>query len=368
MFFKQEPGENNEHRPPSLAWFAPGMSSMPPPAEPEGASRIGVIVLAAAVIGGLLVCSLMAVPFIGALTWAFTLAVLFSPLQARMERIVPHAGIAAGLTVLAAIIVVGAPMTLVLERLAHGAIAGAAFIQGKLAGGTLKIPPALDWLQAQVDLPGLLSRAVSILSNTGASILRSSVTQIIELVLTFYILFYFLRDRKAACNAIRGLLPLDETETDQLFQRMEDTIHAIVYGTLMVAVLQGSLAGLMFWALGLSAPLFWGVVMTLLSIVPVLGTFVIWIPEAIYLGLEGHEVKALILALWGVLVVGEIDNVVRPILVGNRLNLHTVPVFIAIIGGVLLFGAPGFVIGPMAVTVTLFLLSALRQRTMGHRQ
>ncbi|GBQ41329.1 hypothetical protein AA11237_2666 [Acidocella aminolytica 101 = DSM 11237] len=324
-----------------------------------------MLVLIALTLGGALICALLALPFSGALTWAFTLAVLFSPLQSRLEKYLRSSNLAAAVTVLAAIIIVAAPSALVVNRLLHGAVSGAAYIQSELSGGKLQLPSFLAKLEQQVDVSGLFNQLVTTLSNTGASFLRGSLRQAIEIILTFYILFYFLRDRKAASQAARGLLPLNEAETNQLFERITGTIYAIVYGTIMVAILQGVLAGLMFWALGLSAPLFWGVVMSLLAIVPVLGTFVIWIPEAAYLAWEGHEVKAVILALWGALVVGEIDNVVRPILVGNRLKLHTVPVFIAIIGGVLLFGTPGFILGPMAVTITLFLLSIARRRTLG---
>ena len=330
-------------------------------------ARMGTLVFTAAMAGGVLLCALLAWPFLGALTWAFTLAVLFAPLQARLERWLPHRGIAALITVLAAIIVVAAPAALVVDRLVHGAIVGAGFIQTKLADGTLHLPPFADWLAQKADLSGLLNQLVSRLSNAGASLLRGSLAQALELVLTFYILFYALRDRAAACALLRDILPLDAEEIQQFFRRVADTVHAIIYGTLMVAALQGALAGLMFWALGLSAPLFWGVVMGLLSIVPVLGAFVVWIPEAVYLALEGHEVKAVILALWGALVVGEIDNVVRPILVGNRLKLHTVPAFIAIIGGLILFGAPGFVLGPLVMTITLFLLSVFHRRALRTR-
>ncbi|MDD2705409.1 MAG: AI-2E family transporter [Acidocella sp.] len=336
-----------------------------PDIEHQNASRISLLTLAAAIIGGLVICALLAVPFFGALTWAFTLAVLFSPIQEYLEKKLHYSGIAAIVTVLVAIIVVAAPTALVVERLVHGAISSAAFIQSKLASGTLQLPPAVGWIEQQIDLPGILNQLISVLSNAGASFVRGSFTQGIEILLTFYILFYFLRDRHTVSNVLRDILPLTPEETGQFFRRMIDTVHAIVYGTLMVAMLQGALAGLMFWALGLPAPLFWGVAMSLLSIIPVLGAFVVWIPEAVYLALEGHEVKAVVLALWGALVVGEVDNIVRPILVGNRLKLHTVPTFIAIIGGLILFGAPGFVLGPMAVTVTLFLLSVFRQRAVG---
>ena len=118
----------------------------------------------------------------------------------------------------------------------------------------------------------------------------------------------------------------------------------------------------MFWVLALPAPLLWGLVMGLLSLVPVLGAFVVWIPAAILLALDGSWGKAVILALWGALVVGGIDNVLRPMFVGNRLQLHTVPAFISMIGGLVLFGAPGFILGPLAVTVTILLVKIWRTR------
>lgn len=109
-------------------------------------------------------------------------------------------------------------------------------------------------------------------------------------------------------------LPLTKPETEQVLRRVAETVHATVYGPLAVAAVQGTLGGLMFWALGLPTPLLWGLVMGLLSIVPVLGALIVWIPAAILLLMEGSWVRGLILAAWGGLVVGRIDNVLRPML------------------------------------------------------
>lgn len=165
-----------------------------------------------------------------------------------------------------------------------------------------------------------------------------------------------MRDRRAAQSMITAWLPLTPPETDQLLRRVFETVHATVYGTFAVAAVQGTLGGLMFWILGLPTPLVWGLVMGLLSIVPVLGAFVIWIPAAILLILDGSWARALILAAFGGIVVGGIDNVLRPMFIGNRLRLHTIPAFISIIGGLVLFGAPGFILGPLAATMTLLLV------------
>jgi predicted PurR-regulated permease PerM len=145
--------------------------------------------------------------------------------------------------------------------------------------------------------------------------------------------------------------------------RAADASHATFYGTIVCAAVQGTLGGLMFWWLGLPAPLLWGVIMGLLAIVPVFGAFVVWIPAAAVLALDGQWGKALILSVWGSVVVGGIDNVLYPILVGNRLRLHTVPAFVSVVGGLVVFGASGVILGPLAVTTTLSLLEIWRVRT-----
>ena len=112
----------------------------------------------------------------------------------------------------------------------------------------------------------------------------------------------------------------------------------------------------MFWWLGLQAPLLWGVVMGLLAIIPILGAFIVWIPAALFLAIDGHWGQAIVLSLWGLIVVGTIDNLLRPILVGKRLKQHTVLAFISIVGGILVFGPAGLVLGPVALTTTAVLL------------
>ncbi len=146
---------------------------------------------------------------------------------------------------------------------------------------------------------------------------------------------------------------------------MRDTIYATIYGTVAVALVQGALGGLMFWWLGLPAPLLWGKVMALLAIVPIFGAFVVWIPAAIFLALEGSWGKALILVAWGGIVIALIDNLLYPSLVGNKLRLHTVPVFIAIVGGLAVFGAAGVVLGPVTLALAVALIDIWRRRTAG---
>ncbi len=327
-------------------------------------SHVHTLVLMAVTLVGIYLCYRLAAPFFPALALALALAVLFAPLHRWLESKVKYPNLAAMICVLVAAVVVVVPAAFVAERILGEAVRGAETIQTMVESGEWRraleaqprIAPVGHWIERQFDLPGMVNTAASWLTNTAASFVRGSVLQLIGIVLTFYLLFYFLRDRRAALGSLRSISPLSESDTNRLFDDVADTIHATVYGTLAVAIVQGTLGGLMFWWLGLPAPLLWGIVMGLLAVVPVLGAFVIWIPAAIFLVLEGSGGKALLLTLWGGIVVGGIDNLLYPMLVGRRLKIHTVLAFISIVGGLIVFGPSGLILGPVVFTVTRLLL------------
>jgi len=228
-----------------------------------------------------------------------------------------------------------------------------------------RLAAAVAWAEDQLDLAGIVGGLATRLSALSTSLLRGSINQLINLVLTFYFLFYFLRDWPQALRALRNLSPLSDAETEQVARRFVETVHATMFGTVAVAAVQGTLGGLMFWWLGLPTPVFWGVVMGLLAIVPMLGAFVVWVPASIALAIDGEWTKALVLAAWGGLIIATIDNLLYPVLVGNRLKLHTVVTFVGAVGGVILFGAYGIVLGPAIVAVTGTLIELLRRRFVG---
>ena len=330
--------------------------------------HVQTLVLMAATAFGIYLCCRLAAPFLPALAWALALAVLFTPFQRWLESKIKRHSLAAVVCVIVIGLIVVVPATFVGQRLIVQAANGARLIETKVNSGDWRraleaqprLAPLADKITRHVDLPGAVNTLANWLTGTAGAIVKGSMVQVVGLALTFYLLFFFLRDRHAVLLAIRSLSPLSEAEMVRLFGRVGDTIYATISGTLAVASVQGLLGGLMFWWLGLSAPLLWGVVMALLAVVPVLGAFVVWIPAALFLALEGSWGKALILALWGMLVVGTIDNVLRPTLVGNRLKLHSVLVFISVVGGVMLFGPAGLILGPVALTVTTVLLETWR--------
>jgi predicted PurR-regulated permease PerM len=328
------------------------------------------LVLIVATAAGFYLCFRLVVPFVAALAWALALAVLFHPLQRWLETKIKRANLTATITVFIVGLVVVLVAALVGERLVAEAVKGVTFIRARVESGdwtrVLELHPFLApvgrWIENNTDFSDTLKGVASWLTTKGASILQGSVMKVISLLLTFYFLFFFLRDRRKALQAIRSLSPLPEAAMDRLFRRVVDTIHATLYGTLTVAAVQGTLGGLMFWWLGLPAPVLWGIVMGLLAVVPVLGAFIVWIPAAIFLAMDGSWGKAIVLTLWGSIVVGGIDNVLYPMLVGNRLNMHTVVAFVALVGGLLVLGPSGLILGPVAVAITTSLLEYWRVR------
>jgi predicted PurR-regulated permease PerM len=218
-----------------------------------------------------------------------------------------------------------------------------------------------------VDVPGQVERIVGALTEQVRTFLTTSVWTALQILLMLFTLFFFFRDRQLVLQKVRSLVPLADQEADEVFQRVGDTIHASIYGTLFVALIQGTLGGLMFWWLGLPTPVLWGVVMSLLAVIPYLGAFVIWLPVALFLALEGDYGRAAILFAWGAIVVSLIDNLLYPILVGQRMRLHTLPVFFSILGGLTVFGMAGLVLGPVVLALTLALMEIWRRRTAGGR-
>lgn len=327
-------------------------------------NHLKTLVLMIATVLGVYLCYRMVVPFLSVITWALTLAVLFAPLQHRLEAKLKNANLATMFSVLIIGLIVVVPLIFVGQQLVEQAVNGTKLLEMRLNSGEWRqsikaqqyVIPILDRIDQYVDLPGAVRAFTAWLGSAAGFIVKGSVFQVLGLCLVLYILFFFLRDRHLVLKSILFLSPLTQTEMNKLFKRVADTLYATVYGSFAVAAIQGLLGGLMFMWLDLPAPLLWGLIMGMLAIVPMLGAFIIWVPAALFLALQGNWDSAVILTLWGMLVVGTVDNILRPILVGNRLKLHTVLIFLSVVGGLILFGPAGVVLGPVVLTITIVLL------------
>jgi predicted PurR-regulated permease PerM len=332
--------------------------------------RLLVVVLLVVTAVVVYLCFQIAAPFVPALTWAIALTVIAHPLHARLCRWIDRRSIAAAITVVIVSMTLVAPSVFVVREIAAEIGRNVEKVDDEIlaeqwqqaARKNPRLAPMMRWLEEEVELGEQAARLSERFIGGTSGFLSATVYAIGTLLVTMYLLFYFVRDKSGLMNAMREVMPLWTSEADQIFLRVRDTIYAIVYGTLVVSLVQGILGGLMFWWLGLPAPLTWGAVMALLSVLPAFGAAIVWLPASVYLALDGDWTRAVILATWGTLVMGLVDNLLYPVLVRNRLRLHTVPVFISILGGLVVFGAAGLVLGPVVLAVAVALLEIWRMR------
>ncbi len=193
------------------------------------------------------------------------------------------------------------------------------------------------------ELVGTLSQFIA----TKVLSLGSNLVNVfVQFTLMLYLLFFFLKDGKQVTQSIIDTIPMGNVRERQLFARFAQVSKATLKGTLVVALVQGSIGGLIFAILGIPAALLWGVAMTLLALLPVGGSAIVWFPTVIILFAQGHPIKAVILLVVGVLIIGLVDNLLRPLLVGRDTEMPDYLVLISTLGGITYFGLSGFVIGP----------------------
>lgn len=342
---------------------------------------IGLWVAAAV---ALYLCWKMLQPFIEVVLWAVVLAIVFFPVHRRIQARVGSPGWSALLSCLLVIFVILVPLTLLTFAVVNEVSDFAQMLQPKqdgtggaagAAAGLLDpnhpyLGPAVRWLGQYVDIGKLGSQefiAERLKGLSGAIASRTlgfvggAVGFIVEVFFVIFTMYYLFRDGERLRAAAYDMVPLSGPQAREIFDRTGEVISASVYGVLVIATIQGVLGGLAFWVLGLPSPLLWGVVMIFLSMIPMLGAFLVWVPAAIYLALTGEWVKAAGLAVWGALVIGSVDNFLRPKLVGERTRLHELLVFFSVLGGLQVFGVLGIVLGPVIVAITIALLDVLRQ-------
>ena len=166
-----------------------------------------------------------------------------------------------------------------------------------------------------------------------------------------YIMFFFIKDGKKLLNKILYYLPLEDRDERRMLEKFTSVTRATIKGSLVIGILQGALAGLAFWAVGIKGAAFWGTIMAVLSIIPLIGSGLIWVPAAIILAVSGAYVKAAGLTIFCVLVVGSMDNFLRPRLVGRDTKMHDLFILLSTLGGISMFGVMGFIIGPITAAV-----------------
>jgi predicted PurR-regulated permease PerM len=312
---------------------------------------------------------LLLLPFWSAIFWAGIMALLFNPLQRRLNRSFgDRPSLAAFCTLLTGFVLVVMPVIAV----AFGFVRQGAQLYQLIESQQLNPQDILDRIGNAVPLlPDLLTRlgidtgsirnilsesAIGlsrILSQQALNWGRNALMFTLSLGLMLYLSFFLLRDGESIVNWMRNAIPLSFERRQLLFQKFAEVARATVKGNLVVAMVQGALGGLIFWLLDLPAALLLSVVMAFLSLVPAVGASLVWLPMAIYLYATGEWQKASILIAYGAIIIGLADNVLRPILVGRDTKLPDYIVLFSTLGGISMLGINGFVIGPLIAALFL---------------
>jgi predicted PurR-regulated permease PerM len=324
----------------------------------------------------LYLCYIIAKPFLGPVMIAIMLAIVFYPLHAKIHILFRSPSMAAAVSTTFVLLIVTIPIVLlgisvsselrtVVQSLhdqtgSQGGLSPYLTHIGERVVKRLGTYVDLSQVDPHAALLRWAEQASRYLLSIGAAAVTNLLSFVLDTVVVFFSLFFFFREGKSVCKALPAKLPLNPDQTERLFTGISETMIANLYGGLAVGAAQGILTGLSFWILGLSAPILWALVTGLASLVPVVGSALVWGPAAILLLLNGHWVKALILLIWGAAVVGQVDVVVRPYVVSARVKVHTLLIFFALLGGVEAFGIVGIFVGPVILSVTLAVLDMLK--------
>ena len=319
---------------------------------------------------------LILTPFLTAITWAVILAILVYPVYAWLLQLMRGRATLAAITMIAVItVIVLAPGIELTRFLADEAVSLLQSVRTSLDEEGKQQWLAQPWVQElirwwdrvtfrlvdfKIDWKNLLLQGAQSSSTFIVTQVKGIAQNVVLFTVNFVIalltLFFFLRDGAELVGRIQRLLPMDQEHQQRLFQNIVDAVLAVVHGSLVVAMVQGLLAGFAYWILGVPFAVLWGVATAFVSLLPVGGSALVSVPASIYLFLQGATVRSIVLLIWCLGFVGTIDNILKPLLIGNRLGLPVLALFFGILGGLALFGAVGIVLGPVIFALLRALL------------
>lgn len=307
--------------------------------------------------------------FLEPLFWAATLAIIFHPMQEKFANALHgRRRLAASASLVLIILVVILPLSLV----GFAVVRETASLIERIQAGDIDIERPVRWVEQQlpavnetlarfnVDIDrlqeGLSSAALTSgqwLATSALAVGQNALRFTIMLVLMLYLLFFFLRDGRKILDGIVRTLPMGDERERNLLARFAQVSRATIKGTFVIGAIQGTIGGTAFWALGIQGAVLWGVVMAILSLLPVGGSGIVWVPAAIILIATGELIRGLILVAVGALIIGLVDNLLRPMLVGRDTRMPDFLILLSTLGGLTVFGLSGFVIGPIIAALFL---------------
>jgi len=327
----------------------------------------------------LYLCWLMLRPFVIVLEWATVLVIVFYPIHTRLTTKIKRGGLSALVSSVLVILIIVVPFAFLTIALVNELAGMARSLPGnvtRLIGpDTTLLGRLAKWAHetANIDVLGLQALIVDQVKSGGMALVGQSVgivgnivTGIAKVFFVVFTMYYLFRDGGKIVQALPDALPLSEIQSRALITRTSQVVSASVYGVLTIAVLQGVLGGVAFWILNVPSPILWAVVLAFVCMIPIAGSFFVWLPASGYLMLSGQWISAILLILWGILVISTVDNFLRPRIIKNQTKLHELFVFFSVLGGISVFGLLGVVLGPVVLAITLGLLQTFKQAHNEH--
>jgi predicted PurR-regulated permease PerM len=335
-----------------------------------------LVFLSALTLLGLYLSYLLVRPYAGPILFAVVLAIIFYPLHEKLLRVLRNPSASALLTTLITLIATVLPLVLLAIALSRELtdLYQTLTMKSAAGGGIAQLllhyaQVATEWIRQRIGLPPIDIRGVTLryvgqasaaIVQFGAGAIANFFKLLVDAAITFLLLFFLFRDGRSGLKRVTSTLPMSDERASELLRRIGSTVTATFYGGLAVAAIQGTLAGLAFYVLGLQSAVLWGFVTAIASLLPVVGSATVWVPMSVVLLASGHWLKAVLLLGWGFGVVGLVDNLVRPLIVRAGTQLHMVFIFLSLLGGLSAFGMLGLFLGPVILSVTGAVIGMLR--------
>jgi len=314
------------------------------------------------------------IPFFTPIAWAGILVIVFHPLYAKLREKMRSPGMASLLTCIIVFFIIIGPALYIMASLVSEAATAVQLLNEAYQSGelnslySLNIPfleviksklagyPQLANIDFETIVKDVVATVTKAIGSQATTAIANITMTITYFILMLFAMFFFFRDGDKIVNFLKRITPLENEQVRIMYSHLREVIEGMMYGGVVIALIQGFLGGILFWIMGISSPVLWGSVMALLAFVPILGPFLVYIPAGGIMILTGSPIKGIILIAVGIFVVSQIDNFLRPILFKGKTQTHTLMLFFSIMGGIAMFGLLGVVLGPFIAAVFLALL------------
>ena len=335
----------------------------------------------------ILISFLIIKPFLTALLTGIILSYIFYPVYLQISKRISNKNISSLITSIIVILIITLPLFFVLNTISKEAYTTYLLSKQNLTSGNLLIecePPdktsckISNFISKTINDPKTkyyfdtaMKNVTSKITGSISNILFSIPIFILDMFIALFVMFFLFRDGKIFINKIERIMPLKDKYRKHVFKKLNNMAYAVIYGSIIIAIIQGTLGGIGFLIFGLSSPLLWGVVMIFASLIPYIGSSIIWFPAAILLIIDGYInpesstlIKGILLMLYGIFIVGTIDNILKPKIIGDKAGIHPVLVLLGVVGGLSFLGFVGIIIGPIILAMLVTFIDIYEEETL----